>query len=199
MNDIITVRGFVATEPKSSTTPGGTRTASFRLGSTERRFDRANDVWADGNTNWFSVQAFRHLAGNIGCSVKKGQRVIVVGKLKLRQWEHDGKIYQVAEIVAESVGHDLMWGSANFIRTTGSNSPQTMPAAPRWSQRTHGLRRRKMRKATRMTTRMAVPQPSGKLSFRQEKAMSRYSLILRRENLWTPRFEMELALKWSRP
>lgn len=130
MNDIITVRGFVATEPKSSTTPGGTGTASFRLGSTERRFDRANDAWVDGNTNWFSVQAFRHLAGNIGCSVKKGQRVIVVGKLKLRQWEHDGKIYHVAEIVAESVGHDLMWGSANFIRTSSSTIPQNMPVAP---------------------------------------------------------------------
>ncbi|MDQ0030528.1 single-stranded DNA-binding protein [Arthrobacter bambusae] len=130
MNDIITVRGFVASEPKSSTTPGGTGTASFRLGSTERKFDRANNVWVDGNTNWFSVQAFRHLAGNIGCSVKKGQRVIVVGKLKLRQWEHDGKFYHAAEIVAEAVGHDLMWGSANFIRTSGSTSLQSTPAAP---------------------------------------------------------------------
>jgi single-strand DNA-binding protein len=129
MNDIITVRGFVASEIRSSTTPGGTGTASFRLGSTERRFDRANDVWIDGNTNWFTVQAFRHLAGNIGCSVKKGQRVIVVGKLKLRQWERDGKIYHVAEIIAESVGHDLMWGSANFIRTTSGTSPQSSPAA----------------------------------------------------------------------
>ncbi|GAB3566570.1 hypothetical protein GCM10027405_25750 [Arthrobacter alkaliphilus] len=130
MNDIITVRGFVATEPKSSTTPAGTGTASFRLGSTERKFDRSNDVWVDGHTNWFRVQAFRHLAGNIGCSVKKGQRVIVVGKLKLREWEHDGRIYRAADIVAESVGHDLMWGSANFIRTTGSSSPQNQPAAP---------------------------------------------------------------------
>lgn len=130
MNDIITVRGFVASEIRTSTTPGGTGTASFRLGSTERRFDRANDVWIDGNTNWFTVQAFRHLAGNIGCSVKKGQRVIVVGKLKLRQWERDGKIYHVAEIIAESVGHDLMWGSANFIRTTSGTSPQITPAAP---------------------------------------------------------------------
>lgn len=130
MNDIITVRGFVASEIRSSTTPGGTGTASFRLGSTGRRFDRANDVWVDGNTNWFTVQAFRHLAGNIGCSVKKGQRIIVVGKLKLRQWERDGKIYHVAEIVAESVGHDLMWGSANFIRTTSGTNPQSTPAAP---------------------------------------------------------------------
>ena len=123
MSDNITVRGFVATEPKSSTTPGGVATASFRLGSTDRRYDRAKDAWVDGNTNWFTVQGYRQLAGNIGCSIKKGQRVIVMGRLKMRSWENDGRIYHVAEIDAESVGHDLMWGSANFIRTA-ANGPQ---------------------------------------------------------------------------
>ena len=77
----------------------------------------------DGNTNWFTVQGYRQLAGNMGCSIKKGQRVIVVGRLKMRSWEKDGRIYHVAEIDAESVGHDLMWGSANFIRTV-NNGPQ---------------------------------------------------------------------------
>jgi single-strand DNA-binding protein len=123
MTDSITVRGFVASEIRSSTTPGGVATASFRLGSTDRRFDRASSSWIDGNTNWFTVQGYRQLAGNIGCSIKKGQRVIIVGRLKMRSWEKDGRIYHVAEIDAESVGHDLMWGSANFIRTAGS-SPQ---------------------------------------------------------------------------
>ncbi|KQN88766.1 single-stranded DNA-binding protein [Arthrobacter sp. Leaf69] len=123
MSDNITVRGFVATEIKSSTTPGGVATASFRLGSTDRRYDRATGAWIDGNTNWFTVQGYRQLAGNIGCSIKKGQRVIVMGRLKMRSWENDGRIYHVAEIAAESVGHDLMWGSANFIRTA-TNGPQ---------------------------------------------------------------------------
>jgi single-strand DNA-binding protein len=77
----------------------------------------------DGTTNWYTVQSFRYLAGHIGCSVKKGQRVIVVGKLRLRQWEHEGRIYHVAEIDAESVGHDLMWGSANFTRMNGTAAP----------------------------------------------------------------------------
>ena len=122
MSDNITVRGFVATEIKSSTTPGGVATASFRLGSTDRRYDRATGAWVDGNTNWFTVQGYRQLAGNIGCSIKKGQRVIVTGRLKMRSWENDGRIYHVAEIAAESVGHDLMWGSANFIRTA-TNGP----------------------------------------------------------------------------
>lgn len=59
----------------------------------------------------------------MGCSVKKGQRVIVLGRLRLRQWEHEGKVYHVAEVDAESVGHDLMWGSANFTRMNGTSAP----------------------------------------------------------------------------
>jgi single-strand DNA-binding protein len=83
------------------------------------------------------------LAGNIGCSIKKGQRVIVMGRLKMRSWENDGRIYHVAEIAAESVGHDLMWGSANFIRTA-TNGPQdaagqsgSAPAFPDSSRESH--------------------------------------------------------------
>lgn len=130
MNDMITVRGFVASEVKSSTTTRGTATASFRLGTTERRYDRTSNTWVDGNTNWYTVQSFRYLAGHVGCSVKKGQRVLVVGKLRLRQWEHEGRVYHVAEIDAESVGHDLMWGSANFTRMNGTSAPADSGAAP---------------------------------------------------------------------
>ena len=114
---IITIRGFVATEITSSTTPGGVATASFRLGSTARRFDQASRTWGDGHTNWFTVQGYRNLAGTLGCSVRKGQPVIVVGKLKIRTWEKDGRVYHSTTIDAEAVGHDLTFGSANFIRT----------------------------------------------------------------------------------
>ncbi|MFI2562553.1 single-stranded DNA-binding protein [Paenarthrobacter sp. NPDC018779] len=132
MNDVITLRGFVASEVKSSTTIRGTSTASFRLGTTERRYDRANNTWVDGNTNWYTVQSFRYLAGHVGCSLKKGQRVIVVGRLRLRQWEHEGKIYHVAEVDAEAVGHDLMWGSANFTRMSATSpAPEVAPTDAR--------------------------------------------------------------------
>ena len=123
MNDILTLRVFVASEVRTSTTARGTSTASFRLGTTERRYDRASNTWVDGNTNWYTVQSFRYLAAHVGCSVKKGQRVIVLGRLRLRQWEHEGKVYHVAEVDAEAVGHDLMWGSANFTRMNGTSAP----------------------------------------------------------------------------
>ncbi|MDJ0319824.1 single-stranded DNA-binding protein [Pseudarthrobacter sp. PS3-L1] len=120
MNDTMTLRGFVATDVKTSTTPGGVPTASFRMGCTERRFDKALGVWMDVHTNWFAVQAYRQLAGNMGCSIKKGQRVIVVGRLELRSWEHEGRVYHASEIDAESLGHDLTWGTANYIRTVSA-------------------------------------------------------------------------------
>ena len=182
MSDIITVRGFVATEPKSSTTPGGVATANFRLGSTERRFDRATNAWIDGNTNWFKVQGYRQLAGNIGCSVKKGQKVIVVGRLKLRSWEHDGRIYHSAEIDADSVGHDLTWGSANFIRTAASG-PQAAagPAAlPRRSRRTATMRGTRTPTRTMRGATTTYPPPTASLS--TTSAAKRRSSIRKRAN-----------------
>lgn len=114
---IITIRGFVATEVTSGTTTGGTATASFRIASTSRRRDKEG-VWGDDHTNWFLVQGYRHLAGNMGCSIKKGHPVIVTGKLRIRSWERDGRVYYSHTIDAESVGHDLTLGTANFTRSS---------------------------------------------------------------------------------
>jgi single-strand DNA-binding protein len=116
MSDLVTVRGFVATDPRTSTTHGGNIVSSFRLAATQRRYDREAGEWVDGHTNWFTIVGFRQLASNICGSLKKGQRVIVVGRLRLKQWERDGRVYHDAEVAAESVGHDLFWGSANFAR-----------------------------------------------------------------------------------
>lgn len=136
MSETIAIRGFVATEITSSTTPGGVATASFRLGSTTRRFDRESKTWGDGHTNWFTVQGYRNLAGTLGCSIRKGQPVIVVGKLKIRTWEKEGRVYHSTIIDAEAVGHDLTFGSANFIRTASRpalslvEQPQSPEDAP---------------------------------------------------------------------
>ena len=125
MSDIITIRGFVATDVTTSTTTTGVGTASFRLGSPSRHFDKTSGTWVEDYMNWFTVQGYRQLAGNMGCSIKKGQRVIVVGRLKLASWERDGRIFHKAEINADAVGHDLKWGSAHYIRTPKNELPDS--------------------------------------------------------------------------
>lgn len=117
MSDTITVRGYVATEVRSTTADSGLAIAGFRMCSTERRYDREVGSWVDGQTNWYSVSLFRQLATNSAFSIHKGDRVIVTGRLKVRQWAlDDGRSGTAVDIDAESVGHDLMWGTANYRR-----------------------------------------------------------------------------------
>lgn len=131
MTDIITVRGYVATDVRLTSAQSGLAVAGFRMCSTDRRFDRETNAWVDGHTNWYSVSMFRQLATNAGASLKKGDRVIVTGRLKVRPWINaDGRTGTSVDIDADTAGHDLMWGTANFRRTTADRSEAQPEAGP---------------------------------------------------------------------
>lgn len=119
MHDQISVTGHVGTVPKHLTTPNGLTITSFRLGSTPRRFDRESNAWVDGDTNWYTVNTYRHLARNVAASVERGQSVVVSGRLRVRSWEKDDRHGLTIEIDADAVGHDLTWGTSSFIRMKG--------------------------------------------------------------------------------
>ena len=126
MSDTITLTGLVGSEPRSVTTPEGLAITSFRLASNQRRFDRGQDKWIDGDTNWYTVTTFRQLAANSAVSVKKGDRVVVSGRLKIREWAAGDKKGTNVDVEADAIGHDLSWGTAAFSRNAGaSTSPST--------------------------------------------------------------------------
>ena len=122
MSDLITVRGFVATDPNNRTMKSGQRMSSFRLASTERRFDKQSQGWVDGTTNWYTVNMFRALAENAGMCLHKGQPVIVTGRLRIRDWQTEEKSGTAIEIEADTVGHDLVWGTSLFHRVNPKTS-----------------------------------------------------------------------------
>ncbi|KZE91031.1 single-stranded DNA-binding protein [Microbacterium sp. TNHR37B] len=124
MSEHITVIGTVVGDPERRQTAGGHTVARFRLASTERRRDEASGNWVDGHTNWFTISAYRSLAENVLQSLGKGQRVIVVGSFRLRQWESAGKQGTSAEIEASAVGHDLLWATTEYRRS--ESAPQTV-------------------------------------------------------------------------
>jgi len=117
MSEQINVTGLVATTPRHLVTQDGLPITSYRLASSSRRFDRSQNKWVDGETNWYTVSAFRQLAINSAGSINKGDRVIVVGKLRVRDWDNGERAGTSVEIEAEAVGHDLSWGSSSFTRT----------------------------------------------------------------------------------
>ena len=124
MPDQITLTGLVATPPKHIVTSEGLQITSFRLASTQRRFDRASDKWVDADTNWYTVTAFRHLAANAIGSILKGQRVIVSGRLRIRDWESGEKTGTTIEVDADSLGHDLTFGTSAFTRSTTTSATE---------------------------------------------------------------------------
>ena len=109
--------GLVATTPRHLVTQDGLPITSFRLASSQRRFDRSQNKWIDGETNWYTITSFRTLAVNVSQSISKGDRIAVFGKLRVRDWDNGERAGTSVEIEAETVGHDLAWGNSNFTRT----------------------------------------------------------------------------------
>ena len=116
-NTNVAVAGLVATTPRHLITLDGLPITSFRLASPTRTFDKSKGVWVDGATNWYTITAFHKLAINIAGSVNKGERVIVMGGLFVRDWDNGERAGTSVEIQAESIGHDLAWGTSVFTRT----------------------------------------------------------------------------------
>ncbi len=120
MTDNLTVSGFVATTPRHLTTADGLSVTSFRLASNLRKFDRKSNSWVDAGTNWYSVSTYRELAANVVESVRKGDRVLITGKLRISEWGSGERRGVNIDLDADALGHDLRWGTASYVRTIRS-------------------------------------------------------------------------------
>ncbi len=123
MTDTITLTGLVATTPRHLVTTDRLPITSFRLASTQRRYDRVSAKWIDGETNWYTVTTFRQLAINVVGSIEKGQRIVVTGRLRVRAWESGDRTGINVEVDADALGHDLAWGTAVFTRSVAATAP----------------------------------------------------------------------------
>jgi len=124
MAESISVTGVIGTEPQRGTTAQGKPFINFRLVSTTRRYNDTSNTWEDAGTNWFRVAAYGNLARNLGASFSKGQRVVVVGRLHINEWKSGEKSGIAVEVVAESAGHDLAWGTTTFTRALAATGSQ---------------------------------------------------------------------------
>ena len=125
-DNTITVRGYVTAEPRMrQRTPEQVPVATIRVGSTPRKLNRETGEWQDGETSYYSVKCWRKLAENVHGSLRKGDMVIVRGKVSIRSWPDDQqRVRMEVEIEADSVGHDLAFGWSRFNR--GVHTPPSV-------------------------------------------------------------------------
>ncbi len=114
MEAVITITGYVGTEVEAR---AGGAVAKFRLASTPRV--KSKGEWGDGATTWIEVACFRSLAEHVLSSVRKGDPVVAVGRLRTNTWEKDGQSFERLVLEAEVVGHDLNRGTSAFRRMAG--------------------------------------------------------------------------------
>jgi single-strand DNA-binding protein len=119
----VTFQGWVGNDVTHKRV-GNANVANFRVASTPR-LKRKGD-WADGDTTWYTVTAWRLLADNIAGSVKKGDAVIVHGRLRSEDWKReDGQISTTLVVDASFVGHDMCKGTSAFLRSARPDRPES--------------------------------------------------------------------------
>jgi single-strand DNA-binding protein len=120
---IITVVGNLTDDPELKFTPSGAPVANFTVASTPRTFDRQTNEWKDGDALFLRCAAWRNLAENVAESLTKGQRVIVTGALRVRQYERqDGSKGTSVEMNVEEVGPSLKFATAKVTKATRSSN-----------------------------------------------------------------------------
>ena len=121
--NVIILRGFVTAEPKFwQSSPTQTPLAEIRMGHTPRRLNRATGEWEDGETSYYTIKCWRRLAVNVKGCLRKGDMILVRGKVVMRTWVDDQQRNRVQmQVEADAVGHDLAFGWSHFNR--GDQSP----------------------------------------------------------------------------
>lgn len=125
----VTLVGYVASAPTLALTKAGRFVTNMRVGVTPRRQDRMTGQWSDGDTSYLTVTCWRSLASNVAACLRKGDPVVVKGRMRVRQYDDkDGNQRLSVEVDASTLGHDLTRGVAHFLRT--KRSPGDAPANP---------------------------------------------------------------------
>ena len=119
----VTLVGFVAQDPQQRETKNGSRVTDLRVGATTRVQDRVTMQWRDGDTSYYNVACWRRLGDHVRASLRKGDPVVIKGRFRARTFDDKttGLPRTAIDIVADTVGHDLNRGIANYMR------PQQQP------------------------------------------------------------------------
>jgi single-strand DNA-binding protein len=122
----LSVVGYVASEPEYSIVGGSIPKLTMRVAWTTRRREPASGEWVDGNTSFVRVTCWRRLADNLATCLRKGDAVLLRGRLDVRPFTGKDGVRRVSvDVEASHLGHDLSRGVAGFRRvweTTGKTA-----------------------------------------------------------------------------
>lgn len=135
-SNVMTLIGNLTADPELRFTGGGAAVVSIRVAHTRKFTGR--DGQEREKTLYMNANCWRDHAENVAESLKKGDRVIVIGEVSTRSYENkDGQTVYVTEIEASEIAPSLKWaraevtkvrsggnGGGNYGNRGGGNAPQ---------------------------------------------------------------------------
>ena len=121
-SNYVSLIGNLTDEPEIRFTGNGAAVCNVRLAVNRRWNDR------DGNqqeeTSFVTAIAWRSLAENVAESLHKGDRAIVLGRLRIRSYQDkEGQTRWVTEVEADEIAPSLRWAKAPPEKTSGNRPP----------------------------------------------------------------------------
>jgi len=116
-NNTVTLVGRLTNDPNKTMSQSGMSIAKFGIAQNRGEGDARR-------AEYYDITAFRGLADNVFSSLRKGDQVVVSGRLEFSRWADSttGEIRQKVGVIANSVGADLTWATANITKIAAPNS-----------------------------------------------------------------------------
>lgn len=121
----LTVVGNLTSDPEIRFTQSGAAVCSFTVASTPRTFDRHSGEWKDGDALFLRCNVWRQMAENVGESLRRGNRVLVSGRLRQRSFEtKEGDKRTVVELEVDEIGPSLRYAQASVRKVDREGGTQ---------------------------------------------------------------------------
>jgi single-strand DNA-binding protein len=121
------MRGNLVADPRQQATASGLKVTKFRIASNGRRYDQTLREFVDTDPCFMNVTCWRQLGDNVMQSLRKGDTVLVYGRLRFSEYDdttNGGGRKQSYEIDATCIGPDL----SRYI-TGLTRPPRELPTA----------------------------------------------------------------------
>ena len=131
-SNFISLTGNLGGAVEAKEVQHGTEVARLSVAETVSRPNAQIGVFEQVHTNWIPVTVFGSLAKRALKSLKKGDRVTVLGSLKISSYEKDGEKRRSFEVIADSIE------MAQLLTKADAVDPATAGQSPSFDEFDHG-------------------------------------------------------------
>jgi single-strand DNA-binding protein len=123
-NPTITIVGRVGQDPVKINGVG----VRLRVVSNDRIKNDSTGNWDDKDTSWWTVKAWKNLAEQTAATIKKGQEIVVVGKIYEETWkDKEGNNRTSYSINADTIAVTT-WSLSKKESSSGSDNSWSAPS-----------------------------------------------------------------------